>query len=906
MSKEEILIEKKYYTRYLTKESNIEPITVLGELYFAEHQNEFCDLSYIRFAQGELYFQHKDYETAIFKWENIENELSFWAKKNMADAYVELDLLPNAEELYLSISAENQVLATEVALKLFSLYWTQGKVDSAKDLIKEIVSLNPDYKGVTDLARSFFEEQKNWEHAIELAVNEAIRTEELCWFDTILSYIKKGITAEIVPSYFTDYLLKLHQLDLNRFEDHLHEKWNSYKDGQYCLNWIEEVESLLNSLELDKFHPWKKVTNMYQEIYLDLTAGTFLLHDIEDLLSGVLVNWFHLSNPTKKTFPAAAIVAWSEIRPSFFSTEVIEHAKVSYHATNVSSESLTFVTELYHSIQRWADKQSLTIDLRFRHLANNILDLTTKNLMVVGTSERGKISIRDYILGEQVLEGPSSCMMSFGYGDKEELVEISMKEKREVANLPKYHFLSREHQEKNDHALLNIKLPVKSLKEHHLTLLDAPCNCDEFLSYVNYVDKLLFVLNIHSPFTDKEKDLLLKIKKKSPELPVVFILTEIEEGYSEQEIQRVLKVTKAKINSYDPSASIIAFKSSDTSMFNDLVNLGIVYNDLLRVRSEKIIKSTKDTLKAMVKTRHQLEKYLNENISFNKEMTSKLNGAIHQLQDVEKEKIQKITANYGEIKTKIAEEIKSNLPLQLKKVSELVNEESDLKELHSNLNKEMNKKIEKFLRSIIEPLFLVSIQEWITEANDHFNESRLNLEDLCESLNRLYGEEKIKLNCDFKVLDDWKRDADRLSNRIQIGEVDIFLRFSPSQLLFKSAGKLLGAIPQKTVLLNKYKQFIENKSYDDVIAKVTTQFLSQFEFFEKAIERDITMFFKEPLQTLKAIVEETIIETDEKRELLHLMNSNPEVFRDALALFEVRIRQYELMTGRREIELLES
>ena len=82
MTLEEVLIEKQYYKYTFMKEGVIDPpVRVLGEAYVIENQKEFSDLSFIRYAQGEVYFHNKDFESAIFKWENINNELEPWAKK---------------------------------------------------------------------------------------------------------------------------------------------------------------------------------------------------------------------------------------------------------------------------------------------------------------------------------------------------------------------------------------------------------------------------------------------------------------------------------------------------------------------------------------------------------------------------------------------------------------------------------------------------------------------------------------------------------------------------------------------------------------------------------------------------------------------------------------------------------
>ncbi|MDQ0157458.1 hypothetical protein [Robertmurraya andreesenii] len=122
MNLEEQLTKKSYFEQFTSAHKDRQPVQVLGELFFEEQQKEAYDLSYIRFAQGEIYFHCMDFETAIYKWESIHNELEPWAKKNMADAYVELGLYAHAEDLYKAIVTDSLILNTEIGLELFSLY----------------------------------------------------------------------------------------------------------------------------------------------------------------------------------------------------------------------------------------------------------------------------------------------------------------------------------------------------------------------------------------------------------------------------------------------------------------------------------------------------------------------------------------------------------------------------------------------------------------------------------------------------------------------------------------------------------------------------------------------------------------------------------------------------------------
>ncbi|WP_060668523.1 hypothetical protein [Oceanobacillus caeni] len=81
MSFDHQLKTKSYYQTYMQENDEKQALLILGEKYVAERQKEVFDLSEIRFAQGEVYYLNKDYEAAIFKWENVSGELLPWARK---------------------------------------------------------------------------------------------------------------------------------------------------------------------------------------------------------------------------------------------------------------------------------------------------------------------------------------------------------------------------------------------------------------------------------------------------------------------------------------------------------------------------------------------------------------------------------------------------------------------------------------------------------------------------------------------------------------------------------------------------------------------------------------------------------------------------------------------------------
>ena len=152
--------------------------------------------------------------------------------------------------MYTSITTDNKILMTEIVLQLLSLYIEQNNFDSAFAVIKEAVSLNPDYPNVTTIARSFYEEQQDFDSAVELAVNELIRTESYPWFEVLKEYIDKGFTKNISPDYFYKVLVTLNNVDQVQFTQIVSSVWHSYKDEQNYLLWLNTINEFFIHIEI--------------------------------------------------------------------------------------------------------------------------------------------------------------------------------------------------------------------------------------------------------------------------------------------------------------------------------------------------------------------------------------------------------------------------------------------------------------------------------------------------------------------------------------------------------------------------------------------------------------------------------------------------------------------------------
>lgn len=674
---EKQLVTKTFYETLLIDKIN--PVQFLGE----QLQTMDQDAAIIRFAQGEVYFHYKDYETAIFKWEMVGNDLKPWAKRNIADAYFELGLWQKAEEMYKAVITDNRTLNVEVGLQLFSLYHKQNMLDSAFAMIKICVSLNPDYPNVTLIARTFYEEQQDEKSALDLALNEAIRTLSHEWFSVLNHYIRDGYAKTISPEYFSDVLSLIYQIDQSQFEAIVSSLWQNYETQHELLPWLKMFNPLFAQIKIEQMDSWDVLVKLYEKTYHDLTKSCYM-KELSEIMPSYLANWLKVADLHQEIFSSSAVLAWSEIFPKRFNQDVVDEAKVRICQSNQTLDYYSMRQMLLDEILDWAAQHDLNVE------SQNLEEERTNNL-------------------------------------------------------------------------------------------------------------LLFIRKIIMNLLEKQVE---------------------------------------------------------------------------------------------------AEKGLAKSIHWDEEMVEKLGGAIHQIHDLESEKTHSIINSFQELKETTKNDLKMNIPKLLQGCAELIKENSDFRQIHLVINEEMNNRLKNYLQETVLPTFYHSLTEWIAFSHEEFQQGNRFLEEMKESFNTMYGYERINYSCDFKVLDDWQRDADRMTSRVQIEKVNILLRRTPAQVLLKGAGKLFGSLSQnKSLLYNKYKGYIETENYQEVSDIITKKFIGQFELFEGGLERDISLFFRNSINVLSQTVEETNREIHENKEILIKMKENPELYQDPLNLFEVRLRQHELINN---------
>ncbi|WP_445291228.1 tetratricopeptide repeat protein [Bacillus cereus] len=901
MTIENQFIQKVYYKTFLTEETSTPASEILGEAYINESKNEFSNISNIRFAQGEFYYQNKDFEAAIFKWEKVNNALALWATKNIADAYFELGFLPKAEEIYQSIQTEDTTLTMEVSLQLLSLYTEQDRLGLAFKTISEAVAFQPDYPNITAIARSFYEKQEDWNNAIELAVQEGIRTQSLHWFDTLITYINKGFTKNIKPEYFYESLKALYAVDQAQFKELVIALWNSYQHESLYLPWIQSINHLFLHIETDNNDDWNEISTRYQETYFALITGNHFMHELNGLVPNLLTNWFSLTKAKDSLVVSAAVLAWNEVSPTTLESLLVKSAGSLLSNTSAEADvNMETVSHLFETIAVWAEKNDVDLSHQFTLLVHELCDLNVTPILIAGTSDHDKTSFVNSILGENILTETLTTPILFKDASQTEITEFTELDIRNIPNLDEFHQITATSaQSELEKKCIEIKLPSRFLRKNKFTFLITPSiqgqldKNNAYFEYLQAADSLVYVLNSSSPLHSQEIDTLIYLREQVPNLQIHFVSHTNNTTTNEKLISK-LKVhfPDAQFFPYSPSQE----SSQQLGDVTESILSNLAKRDIEKERIEKLIWFTQKTIAYLINERVELENTLVKSVRWNKHISVKLTGFINNLTALEKDKIRSITESYLLTKEEITRDIHSQIPELLQSCSDLVQEDSDFKLVHEELNAAMNELVQKHVQQVLLPKFTGSIQEWIETAHNEFIQAQAYLDEMSETFNKLYKEERMKLPCDFKLLDDWNRDVVRMTNRITVTNINILLRFTPTQFFLKSAGKLFGNMQKnQSMLANKYKQYIETEDYTEIAHTISKQFFLQFEVFEGALERDIMMFFKDPLNILKQNVDAAQLEIKEDEQTLATLRSNPETYHDPLALFKLQLLQHKFV-----------
>lgn len=899
MNIEQQLITKTYYRSLIEDKEDIHPIQALGELFLEEEKKEIPDASFIRYSQGEVYFHNKDYEAAIYKWENVHNELEQWARKNIADAYMELELFKNAEDIYHSIQTDSLVLKIEVLLQLFSLYIQTENHENADKTIKQAVALHPDYPNVTRLARTFFEQQKDWESALNLAVQEGIRKEDTKWIEIVKNYIRRGFVKEVPISSFFDLLAVAYRLDTNLFEQVVMSLWNHFEAKEKMESWLPQLNSFLKDVEYDKEHQWMELPHLYKKTYEQLMSGSYPMVTLRKVVPEFLHVWLKFVDKNHEVFPSSAIFAWNEIVPNRISSDALKLAEQllfqAVHKVDILEES----KKLKNAILKWTENHNLNKNCRLLYLSDQTLEFNKQYIGVVSLHSGSKANFINHFLADEILEAEKTAIHCFFNYHHDLIVKQYTNEDNQVV-YDGEEYLSSINLSKNiPGTVIDVTLPNDWMKKYQMSLINIPdltfmpALSPELEETLHATDSLVFVLNVRAGLTEIEYRWAKIIQKEFPHLSIYFCVYNNGEGKAENETDMYDKLNTA-IEKGELTGEIIAYEDSQDARHKLARRLHTNWQKNKNINRRKLnyLYMLERLIKDLFDQRTKLEKQLQDKIHWSEDTASRMKGAINQLEDMETEKIQMIEKSFALVKEETNKEILEEIPKLLKECSKLVTKDRDFGKIHEQLNDEMNEKIRHYLNDRVIPKFTERMKDWASLAEEELKNSEQFIDEIVEGFNTMFQAQKLELRCDFRVLDDWRRDIDRFTSNVPYEPINILLRYTPSQIFLKGAGKVLNLLTNKEMLASRYQQFVENENYEQIAEEVVDQFLTPYKLMEQGIARDVKFFFKDAFKGLNALVSETEKDIEEKRAQLKELKENPQVFRDPLNIFEITRLQY--------------
>lgn len=881
------LIDKTLYETFIAEGDSRHPIQILGELYVEHVQND-ADLSSVRFVQGEVYYHFQDFESAIYKWRKVDNELKSWAIKNMADAYRQLGNLKEAEEAYASVSSNEKVLDIEIALQLFSLYVETNNREGAYEQIETALKLDPDYLGVTEMAKQFYEEQNDWKKAVSLAIHEAIRTESLEWFAVVRSYIEEERIEQFLPKSFYTLLICTYQVDRRYFHSLTSLLWAYYREKDSYIDWLHTLNDIFLNIEIELYDAWYDTSVQYERTFYELIEGAYSVNVLQSVMPNLLTNWLKVTTTSKALPAVSAVLAWNELFPNTLPSQTVEEAEQLIEKAGGDFIYREELMTLLKQIETWGERNQLKIGNKLKWLVQEMATSDAKHI-VIGNMLGHSHSILSLVTNGQI-----------SYKEKTDLALIQYSDKETVHFITNQEMISNKEDEVTSPHFMDVHLSSSMLERLNCKLMELPklhrndLHSREYTDLLSLADGIVLCFQTDDLFQEGMQDALMTLKDFVEE-NVHFVLT-VDVG----KVFHSKEAARQQLEPIFPNSSILWAEgpiSYEEQLFTFIQQAFKTTEPKEEgKRTSQLLKLMRQIASNLAYERVKLEKDLTSTIDHKNRLLERLNGFQLHLQDVESEQMMYVRNSYHQLIQNQKELMKKEIPQLLQQCKDLITEESDFRQLHSELNEAMNERIHTYLYNQYLPRFRGELEDWLFTMEQEFENIQHNFDEMSDTLNRQAGSQVLAFKCDQKVIEDWKRDIYRMTAKTYVEKENIMLRLNPSQIMLKGAGKLLGVIQKnKDLLVKQYRKYIEQERFSEVTSSIVQKFFVPFEVFERALEQDVDTFFTPPKENVQDFVQKMEAEVKEHRELLQYLSEHYEDFEDPHTLIKLKLRQWEWM-----------
>ncbi|MFC4322571.1 dynamin family protein [Litchfieldia salsa] len=911
---EEKLTEKQFYQTRVKGHSQLEDLLSLSKQLNGLTARDSEQLNEVRFAQAELYFSLEDYETAIYKWEQINQSspLSGWASKNIGDSYAILGFTKNAESTYQSIHTSSTVLKMESLLAQYSLNVSQQKTDKLLPIIDKLVATDWSYKDVFELAISFYEEKEEYLSAFTLVVTKLEKEFNASLLAKIFSYVQLTEANKLNPAFTVPRLLKLlwreDQGSLNTCFQMLH---TYYLDSNYFINWLDNLfVAIQDSADhFGKFLLDGQSGSFYQMIN-GLVSPSYKMKEIEHVITMHLPAYIQMceSLPLKHAM-VSLMQAWQEMNPQSTSRLTSERLPVSAEKIY----EYTLMKETYLSVIDWMKSLELDYDAYSTWWLNYFLGEPKRKVLITGSFSNGKSSFINSILGEQLLITDllptTSVVTLLSYGETREMIEIHQQSISTIKTSELEHRTTIDHEKDGKHstALISIQSNSAPLADYNVTLIDTPGFNDHehtknpTYDYLYLADEILFIFSAETPFKKTEKEILLKIKDARPDFPVRFILNKAD-YLDEDELDEVIEDVERKLSKqFGIQTQVIPYSSVHTGSMekNELQRYFQKLNEVNvdQARIKKSIPYFKMLLDQFDHFVHEKEKQINTLALRKRKEVEELNALKQKALQVKNELTSKCIQEYVKLTTDIYHEVKEKTNIELKQYAEKIDVHTDFDQIHLILDEEMNQALEWKLRNQIIPQIYQKFGFWLFKTKEHFEPTERVLQSFGKEIEDIINTEQemtFALNND-KFSEEMKHHLQQLVGSIDYKPIDILNKINPFQTFLKGVGRLLGGrSPSTTLRAEEYRQFLQNKSYDDAIAKYLYNITKSLGQFEATIRQQLDGTFQSFEQTLEGEIQNSKKDMlNHATHLKQLYNEKPN-YTETIDMYKLKIRAIEI------------
>ncbi|WP_113927737.1 hypothetical protein [Bacillus sp. P14.5] len=511
---------------------------------------------------------------------------------------------------------------------MFSLYIKQGNLVSADAVIKNAISMNPDYPDMTLIAQRFFEENGDWHSAAELAVNEAIRTEDLHWFEIVKGYVNAGVTRDIIPSYFTEMLFTLSTIDKQLFEQTITSLWKSYSGSEMFEEWILKANLLILDIEVKPDDRWHELSPLYKDTFETLMNSGRFIKSLSPVVPGLLMAWIKITDGQHAIYASSALLSWEETFPKSIDGWAVRKARDLISSADSKKDGFAAAMSLHDEVAHWTNQHDISIDRRHQWIMSELKNTEIHRLLVTGSSEEEIFSLIKRVIGENILAELPSTPVLFKNNNRTEYRRISENDISALGS--KEEFLEESMLLRQPGSVwLQYEQPAAFLQENSLSLMLASNVTGA--SVLNMADSILYVIDGKQRLTETIFQGLVKLKDKNPGLQVNVLLS-VQHGVVPD---KTISETKSLLGRYFPDAQV--FQASSAEDLSAVARFHFSAPSA-EERTEKLLYFVKDILKDLLRQRVDRENSLIDSIQWNKDMEKKLNGARLQLEDIEAEK----------------------------------------------------------------------------------------------------------------------------------------------------------------------------------------------------------------------------------------------------------------------------